>query len=162
DVLLGALAVALVRWARQRTRGNDSAVLIDLEGHGREEIFAGVDLTRTVGWFTSVHPVRLDLAGVDVDETSAGDRGLARGVKLVKEQLRHIPQNGLGYGLLRYLNEETGAQLAGYAPRQLGFNYLGRFASPADADWAAAEEASALGAGADAAMPLTHAVAVNA
>ena len=88
------------------------AVLLDLEGHGREEIFADVDLSRTVGWFTSLFPVRLDPGALDLDEALAGGPALGRALKLIKEQLRALPDNGLGYGLLRYLNPQTASQLA--------------------------------------------------
>ena len=73
-----------------------------------------------------------------------------------------MPGNGLGYGLLRYLNAGTGSQLAGFAAAQIGFNYLGRFAAPAGADWARAPEAVRLGEGGDAAMTLAHCLEVNA
>src|SRR5262249_39990689 len=74
DVLLGGLALALAQWWRQRQGAGVGgageavpAVLLDVEGHGRhEELFAGVDLSRTVGWFTSLYPVRLDVGGLDV------------------------------------------------------------------------------------------------
>src|SRR5262249_39472616 len=92
-----------------------------------------IDLSRTVGWFTSLYPVRLDVGGVDVEEALAGGAGLGRALKLIKEQLRAVPGNGLGYGLLRYLNARTGLQLSGFAAPQIGFNYLGRFAGPAGA-----------------------------
>ena len=82
-------------------------VLLDLEGHGREEVFADVDLSRTVGWFTSLYPVRLDAGGLDLEEALAGGPALGRAVKTIKEQLRAVPDKGLGYGLLRYLNCET-------------------------------------------------------
>src|SRR6266516_6687365 len=70
--------------------------------------------------------------------------------------------NGLGYGLLRYLNPRTALQLASFAAPQIGFNYLGRFAAPAGADWARAPEAVRLGDGGDAAMALAHCLEVNA
>src|SRR5262249_5821333 len=85
----------------------------------------------TVGWFTSLYPVRLDVGGVDVEEALAGGAGLGRALKLIKEQLRAVPGNGLGYGLLRYLNARAGLQLSGFAAPQIGFNYLGRVAGPA-------------------------------
>src|ERR1700756_3453867 len=87
---------------------------------------------------------------------------LGRALKLIKEQLRGVPGNGLGYGLLRYLNPRTGSQLAGFAAPQIGFNYLGRFAAPGDADWARARDAVGLGDGGDAAMALSHCLEVNA
>ena len=77
----------------------------------------------------------------------------AAALKSIKEQLRALPNNGLGYGLLRYLNPQTAPQLAGHAAPQIGFNYLGRLAAPGAADWAFAEEAVRLGGG-DPAMPL--------
>ena len=137
-------------------------MLIDLEGHGREELFADVDLSRTVGWFTSLFPVRLDPGSLDLDEALAGGPALGRALKLIKEQLRALPDHGLGYGLLRYLNRESAAQLAGFATPPIGFNYLGRFAAPAGADWGAAAEAGALGLGGDPALPLAHALEINA
>ncbi|HEY1243817.1 MAG TPA: condensation domain-containing protein, partial [Hyphomicrobiaceae bacterium] len=161
DVLLTGLVVAVADWCRRRGRGACQAVLLDLEGHGREEVFADVELSRTVGWFTSLFPVRLDAGALDLEEALAGGGALGRALKLIKEQLRALPDNGLGYGVLRYLNAQTAARLAGFAAPQLGFNYLGRFAAPASADWAVASEAVRLGAG-DPAMPLAHALEVNA
>ena len=161
DVLLTGLVVAIADWCRRRGRGASPAVLLDLEGHGREEVFADVDLSRTVGWFTSLFPVRLDPGALDVEEAMAGGGALGRVLKLIKEQLHALPDNGLGYGLLHYLNPQTAARLAGFAAPQIGFNYLGRFAAPAAADWAVAGEAVKLGAG-DWAMPLPHGLEVNA
>ena len=136
DVLLAGLVVASADWCRHRGRGgasqsSDHALLLDLEGHGREDIFGDVDLSRTVGWFTSLFPLRLDPGALDLDEAMAGGAALGRAVKTIKEQLRALPDNGLGYGLLRYLNLRTGPRLAGHAAPQLGFNYLGRFAAAA-------------------------------
>ena len=162
DVLLTALVVALAQWCRRRGRGSGQAVLIDLEGHGREEIFADVDLSRTVGWFTSLYPVRLDTGGVDLAEAMAGGPALGRALKSIKEQLRALKDNGLGYGLLRYLNGEIGAELAQFAPPQIAFNYLGRFAAPGSADWALASEGDALGGGGDPAQALSHVLEINA
>ena len=135
-------------------------MLLDLEGHGREEVFADVDLSRTVGWFTSLFPVRLDPGPLDLDEALAGGPALGRALKLVKEQLRELPDHGLGYGLLRYLNPQTASQLDRLATPQISFNYLGRDDAPAKADWAAAAEAVTRGG--DPAMPLAHAIDVSA
>jgi non-ribosomal peptide synthase protein (TIGR01720 family) len=89
---------------------------------------------------------------------------LGRALKQIKEQLRALPDNGLGYGLLRHLNLETSATLGRHAGPQIGFNYLGRFgtAEAGAQDWAPAPEAGALGGGADAQMPLRHAIDLNA
>ncbi|MDL5205458.1 non-ribosomal peptide synthetase [Streptomyces sp. ALI-76-A] len=126
DGLLAALALALVRW--RRTRGvPGSTALVRLEGHGREEhLVPGADLSGTVGWFTAMFPVRLDLAGVDVADAFAGGPAAGRAIKAVKEQLRAIPDNGVGHGLLRHLNPGTAAALTGQRPPQIGFNYLGK------------------------------------
>ena len=162
DVLLSGLAVAVADWGRRHGRSGGPAVLVDLEGHGREEIFADVDLSRTVGWFTTLYPVRLDPGAIDLGEALGGGAALGRAVKSIKEQLRALKDNGLGYGLLRYLNAETGEQLSGHAGAQLGFNYLGRFTGGGGSDWGLAAEADGLGGGGDATMPLAHALEVNA
>ena len=121
DVLLAALAWALSRWT-----GRDR-VSIDLEGHGREDILDGVDLSRTVGWFTSVFPVALDVAISDGQNW----RDLVRSVR---RQLRAIPHNGFGYGALRYLGSpQVRGRLSahGGGPR-ISFNYLGQWDSRSD------------------------------
>ena len=161
DVLLTGLVVAIADWCRRRGRGSGAGVLLDLEGHGREEVFGDIDLSGTVGWFTSLFPVRLDPGALDVEEAMAGGGALGRALKSIKEQLRALPDNGLGYGVLRYLNPQTASQLAGFAAPQIGFNYLGRFAASAAADWGSAGEAVRLGGG-DPAMPLGHCLEVNA
>jgi amino acid adenylation domain-containing protein/non-ribosomal peptide synthase protein (TIGR01720 family) len=171
DVLLTAFALAVADWRRRRARAlssfhdsRDNGVLFDLEGHGREEIFEGVDLSHTVGWFTSLFPVRLGLQDIDLDDALRGGQHMGHALKQSKEQLRALPDNGLGFGLLRYLNPET-AKTLGNATPQIGFNYLGRFAAPtasAAQDWAAAPEAGALGGGADSQMPMAHAIELNA
>ncbi|MFH9575313.1 amino acid adenylation domain-containing protein [Streptomyces sp. NPDC017454] len=122
DVLLAALALAMKRW-----RGADASTLVRLEGHGREEdVVPGADLSRTVGWFTSMYPARVDVRDMDLADVLAGGAAAGQAVKLVKEQLRAVPGKGVGYGLLRWLNEETGEQLADCPTPQIGFNYLGR------------------------------------
>jgi amino acid adenylation domain-containing protein/non-ribosomal peptide synthase protein (TIGR01720 family) len=122
DVLLAALALAVNRWS-----GTGRSTLVRLEGHGREEdVVPGADLSRTVGWFTSMYPARVDVRGVDLAEVLAGGHAAGQAIKLVKEQLGGVPDKGLGYGLLRHLNPETAAQLADRPVPQIGFNYLGR------------------------------------
>ena len=129
DVLLATLAVALSAWRRGRGSPGDGPIVIDLEGHGREPMTEGIDLARTVGWFTSVFPVRLDLGSIDLGDALAGGAAMGRALKRAKEQLRAIPGRGLGFGLLRYLHPEVGPRLARQPRPQLGFNYLGRFAA---------------------------------
>ncbi|MGW7823547.1 amino acid adenylation domain-containing protein [Streptomyces puniciscabiei] len=122
DVLLAALALAVNRW-----RAAESPTLVRLEGHGREEdIVPGADLSRTVGWFTSMYPARVDVQGVDLTDVLAGGPAAGTAIKQVKEQLRRIPDKGVGYALLRHLNPHTATELAGYPAPQIGFNYLGR------------------------------------
>jgi non-ribosomal peptide synthase protein (TIGR01720 family) len=134
-------------------------VLIELEGHGREEVFPDIDLSRTVGWFTSLFPLRLDPGAIDLDEALAGGPALGDGLKRIKEQLRTLRDHGLGYGLLRHLNPETAKELAGFTRPQLGFNYLGRFAAPSGSD---APDGGELGGGGHGNMSLAHALEVNA
>jgi amino acid adenylation domain-containing protein/non-ribosomal peptide synthase protein (TIGR01720 family) len=113
DVLLTALAFAFARWT------DVPRLRVDVEGHGREEIAGDLDLSRTVGWFTTLFPVVLDLRGVS---------GPGEGLKAIKEQLRAIPARGLGYGLLRYLpGPEIGEGLSLPQPVEVSFNYLGQF-----------------------------------
>ncbi|WP_433337018.1 amino acid adenylation domain-containing protein [Spirillospora sp. CA-294931] len=155
DVLLTGLTLAVARWRAQHG-GRGTGVLIDLEGHGREDVFPGADVSRTVGWFTSIHPVRLDAGPVGWSEIVAGGPAAGAALKRVKEQLRAIPDNGIGYGLLR--DDE---ELAGYAPAQIAFNYLGRVATGGEDDhWGLAPEEPPPGE--DPQMPVAHALEVNA
>jgi non-ribosomal peptide synthase protein (TIGR01720 family) len=93
------------------------SLLVDLEGHGREEIFDGVDLSRTVGWFTTIFPVVLDCKDSPVET-----------LRSVKEQLRSIPNRGLGYGLLKYVANDADAagKLRALPQAEMRFNYLGQ------------------------------------
>jgi len=116
DVLLAALGRVCGEWS-----GRD-AVLVDVEGHGREEeVVEGVDLSRTVGWFTSTYPVVLE-----VGEASEWEPG--RALSGTKELLRGVPGRGMGYGVLRYGkgNEEISQRLRGLPQAEISFNYLGQ------------------------------------
>ncbi|WP_314385526.1 non-ribosomal peptide synthetase [Pseudomonas brenneri] len=116
DLLLTALARVLCRWS-----GHEST-LIQLEGHGRETLFDEIDLTRSVGWFTSAYPLRL--TPLDIEEAS----GQGASIKAIKEQLRAVPHKGLGYGVLRYLADSTCRQaMAALPSASITFNYLGQF-----------------------------------
>ncbi|WP_175666246.1 non-ribosomal peptide synthetase [Burkholderia ambifaria] len=113
EVLLTALLLAFGDWT-----GNASLV-VDLEGHGREDLFDGVDTSRTIGWFTAHYPVFLN----------AGDATVAaEALRNVKEQLRAVPMRGLGYGIARYLGKDAGiaAALERQPPAPVRFNYLGQ------------------------------------
>ena len=115
DVLLTALAQALGAWTKK------GVVRIDLEGHGREPLFDDLDLTRTVGWFTTMFPVRL--------QVESDDPGVA--LRSVKEQLRRIPHRGLTYGVLRYLSADPSVreQLSARPAPDVSFNYLGQYSA---------------------------------
>jgi amino acid adenylation domain-containing protein/non-ribosomal peptide synthase protein (TIGR01720 family) len=115
DVLLTALGRVLAEWT------GCEGVLVDLEGHGREDISADVDVSRTVGWFSTTYPLRLDSGNVE-----AWDPGAA--LAAIKERLRAIPNHGLGYGLLRYINDDPGirAQLEKAPQPEVIFNYFGQ------------------------------------
>ncbi|MEC3981387.1 non-ribosomal peptide synthase/polyketide synthase [Amycolatopsis sp. H20-H5] len=164
DVLLTGLALAVAQWRRRRL-GPDAgnAVLVDLEGHGREEELApGADLSRTVGWFTSVVPVCLDPGELDLDDALAGGPSVDVALDRVRSHLDALPASGIGHGLLRHLDPATGAELAKFAKPQLEFNYMGRFGHPEETDWSYAPEADAVDLGADPGMPVSHSLTVNA
>ncbi|GGS36128.1 non-ribosomal peptide synthetase [Actinokineospora fastidiosa] len=169
DVLLTGLALAVARWRGDRGIDDDgtTSVMVDLEGHGREDSVAPVDLARTVGWFTSRYPVRIDPG--EVPDLDTGGPGVGAALKRVKEQLRAVPDNGIGYGLLRHLNHDTRDTLADLLDPQISFNYLGRYASSGTTRaWSAVTDegtvggADLTGSRPDPATPLTHALSVNA
>ncbi|RNG18647.1 non-ribosomal peptide synthase/polyketide synthase [Streptomyces botrytidirepellens] len=112
DVLLSALGRSLARWT-----GGDT-VLIGVEGHGREDLFEELDLSRTVGWFTAEFPLAL---------TVAPDAEWRETLRSVKEQLHAVPHRGLSYGALRHLSPTAGEQLRGGPAPQIGFNYHGQW-----------------------------------
>ncbi|WP_419998127.1 amino acid adenylation domain-containing protein [Streptomyces boninensis] len=160
DVLLTGLALAVAAW-RQSAGG--TGVLVNVEGHGREQTDDTTDPSGTVGWLTSLYPVRLDpgLAGWTADGDAADPR-LATAVRKVAAQLGEVPRHGLGFGLLRYLNQETAAELQHLPVPQICFNYLGRHTQTDDGDWSPAPESDALPLGADPRMPMPHVVELNA
>ncbi|MGW2581778.1 condensation domain-containing protein [Streptomyces virginiae] len=165
DVLLTALALAVLgrRGADgQDTGDEEGAVLVDVEGHGREDVVDGTDLSRTVGWFTTVFPVRLALGRPDLDEARAGGPAVGAALRLVKEELRAVPDKGIGFGLLRHLNSRRGPDLAARGIPEIGFNYLGRFPMGGDAPWDAAPGHDFALDDADEGLPMAHAVEVNA
>ncbi|WP_375509328.1 amino acid adenylation domain-containing protein [uncultured Nostoc sp.] len=121
DLLITAVAQTLAQWNGERISTGDASrsLLIDLEGHGREDIFDDMDLSLTVGWFTTIFPVVLELGEEIYPENT---------LKSVKEQLRKIPNQGIGYGVLRYMSEdvEIVEQLQALPQAQVIFNYLGQ------------------------------------
>ncbi|MEO3756613.1 amino acid adenylation domain-containing protein, partial [Streptomyces sp. B6B3] len=157
EILLATLTGALTHWRPDTTTNGQ---LIDIESHGRHPLDgAQTDLSRTVGWFTSLHPVRLSTTPVDLDEVLAGGPAAGHLLKSIKEQLQTTPGDGLGYGLLRHLNPDTAETLAALPTPDIGFNYLGRFPTPTTTDqttpWRMAGE-SPIGGSANPDMPAPH------
>ena len=149
EVLLAAVVESFRRWT------GASCLQVDLEGHGREDVLEGVDLSRTVGWFTSLYPVVL----------SAGDgRTPESGLKAIKESLRRIPQRGLGFGLLRYLSrdEALASRLRALPASEVSFNYLGQLDTvlPAESPLVLTPESS--GPTQDPRSRRSHRIGVNA
>lgn len=113
DILLTAASLALCDWMGERK------LRIAMEGHGRDHTLPELDISRTVGWFTTIYPVLIDLHAAE------GELGLA--VKTVKDTLGRIPDKGIGYGILKYLTSPENKTIQfGTAP-EIGFNYLGQF-----------------------------------
>jgi amino acid adenylation domain-containing protein/non-ribosomal peptide synthase protein (TIGR01720 family) len=114
ELLLAALSVAMAGWTEA------PRLRVDVEGHGREAIFDDVDLSRTVGWFTSIYPVELDLRA---------SRTPGEALRSVREWRRRLPNRGIGYGLLRYLarDSEIARRMRSLPKSEVSFNYLGQF-----------------------------------
>ena len=146
DLLLAGLARAVWRWSGQ------DEVLVELEGHGREHLSGDLDLSRTVGWFTTAFPVRL----------AGGSQESSLLIKSVKEEIRGIPGRGLGYGVLRYLGSgEQRTALSHVAEPKIAFNYLGQI-DGGDADAALFTMATeSAGSSRDASSPLRRWLSVN-
>jgi amino acid adenylation domain-containing protein/non-ribosomal peptide synthase protein (TIGR01720 family) len=145
DLLLTALGRALCNWT------GSERIRIDLEGHGREDIFDDLDLSRTVGWFTSLYPVSLE---------PQGDLGMALG--RVKEALRRVPDRGLGFGVLKYLGDDADQQaLDSIEPSQVVFNYLGQFDQSFDATSAWQPASESVGRSQGEGAPLPHDLSVS-
>ena len=158
DILLIAFGLA---WVEFSGSTGGAPIGIDVEGHGRHDDLADdVDLSRTVGWFTTKYPVALTVGGLRWAQVVAGDAALGPIVKHAKEQLRALPDR-LTYGVLRYLN--TDVDLSGADPT-IGFNYLGRLgAAEASGDlWRISQDGVAVATAAAAVpMPLAHTVAAQ-
>ena len=113
DILLSALSISLRKaWGLSR-------VAITMEGHGREGILDGLDINRTVGWFTSLYPVVL---------YASHEKDLPEQIKEMKKQLNAIPNNGIGYGILKYLTDKKNVNGIDFRIEpEISFNYLGQF-----------------------------------
>ncbi|MFZ6180955.1 non-ribosomal peptide synthase/polyketide synthase [Nannocystis pusilla] len=146
DVLLSALAAALSSFCDTDT------VCVTLEGHGREALIEDVDVSRTVGWFTSMFPVWLTVPGTDDPATL---------LKGVKEQLRSVPNRGFGYGWLRYAHPDAAVRAALSVDPQVVFNYLGQLDMAAQGRGLLGPAAEPTGRTTSSRMALWHALAVN-
>ena len=148
EVLLAAVVRALAAWTRQRR------VVLDLESHGRDALFDDLNLSRTVGWFTALYPLAIDLGPSD-DPADA--------LKRVKEQSRQVPNRGIGYGILRYLRPDAAAATAldAATPAPVSFNYLGQFAAD-DAAAPLAPAPESCGAINSPRLPRAHALDISA
>jgi amino acid adenylation domain-containing protein/non-ribosomal peptide synthase protein (TIGR01720 family) len=113
DFLLTALSLSWARWTGQQR------LLVDVDGHGREDILNDVDLSRTVGWFTSTYPLSLDIG----DATDPGEA-----LRIIQAQIRRVPNRGIGFGLLRYLcdDEEVRKRISAVPRAEVNFNYQGQ------------------------------------
>ncbi len=161
DALLAALTLAVARWRASRGEPDAAGTVVAVERHGRDETaVAGADLSRTVGWFTAQVPVRLGPVAMEGDSSTGPVEPV---LKAVKEQLRAVPRGGLGFGLLRYLNARTSADLAALPEPRLGFNYLGQIPDiEVEGDWLPVSVGDRLGGHADPDMPLAAVVSVDA
>ncbi len=147
EALLTALAQAFAEWT------GSSNLRIDLEGHGREDLFADLDVSRTVGWFTSVFPLTLSLR----------DTQPSQAIRDIQEQLNRVPQRGIGFGLLRYLNRnrELAEKFCALPQSQISFNYLGQYAQAFGQDSLFALAPESAGAELDPQAPRRYVLSVS-
>ncbi|MGE5343722.1 MAG: amino acid adenylation domain-containing protein [Candidatus Omnitrophota bacterium] len=119
DILLTALGMGIRKTFGEKHKKH---ILIALEGHGREDMGGDLDISRTVGWFTGIYPVRFDMSYADdTDDPS-------RQIKEIKETCRRIPRKGIGYGILRYLTDDENKKEIDFRLKPpISFNYLGQF-----------------------------------
>ena len=147
DILLSALARTISHWTKKAT------TVIGLEGHGREDIWGDINLSKTVGWFTTMYPIVLN-GGTDLETSDL--------IKSTKEQLRLVPEKGIGFGLLRYMHPSPEIrQGLENIDWDIVFNYLGQFdnVAPKNQLLGAAEEAT--GKNISESFPLRHSLTIN-
>ncbi|MFJ4499540.1 amino acid adenylation domain-containing protein [Streptomyces sp. NPDC088864] len=161
-VLLTGLALAVEEWRRRRGRAPaPDGLLIDLESHGRPD-HPDTDLSRTVGWLTALHPVRLPATHCSWHDVRSAGTGLGHALRRTKEALRAIPDRGIGYGILRHLDPAAGPALQGHTPPQIGFNYLGRLTTDTGTDWTTTGEQLPSRTASATARPGGHLLDINA
>ncbi|GGF97707.1 hypothetical protein GCM10007304_09530 [Rhodococcoides trifolii] len=155
DALVAALAMAVTVWRRRR--GVEApTTAIRMEGHGREDsVLPGADTSRTVGWFTTVYPMRVDLTDIDIDSAMDGAPAAGAAIRAAKEAVAEIPDGGIGYGILDL----------GLTEPQIALNYLGRVSSsdlPEGAGWRPIARFGDLVATPDADMPADSVIGIDA
>ncbi|MFG1616543.1 amino acid adenylation domain-containing protein [Nonomuraea wenchangensis] len=151
DRVLAALALAVAGHRAGHGLPGGREVLFDVEAHGREDLVAGADLSRTVGWFTAIWRVRLD----------PGREGGADALARTSARLREVPGKGVGYGLLRHLDQDAGPRLARLPRPAICVNFLGRFPEE-PGDWGMVLEPGSFLDLADPGLPLAHVLTVDA
>ncbi|XAK55835.1 amino acid adenylation domain-containing protein [Bacillus inaquosorum] len=141
DLLLASVILALRHWT------NQSAFKLSLESHGREDVLDGIDVSRTVGWFTAIYPLLIKL-NADLPDS---EEGMVHVLKTTKDTLRRVPDKGFGYGVIKYLTPPDKKDINFTGAPEINFNYLGQFesGSPAEAPEEDAFSFSPLGAGDD-------------
>jgi non-ribosomal peptide synthase protein (TIGR01720 family) len=164
DALLAALSLTLLAWSGRYSGGHPVSVLIGVEGHGREALSNEMDVSRTIGWFTSLFPVRLNPELLPPGSGNVNVIYVSNLIRHIQDQMAALPDHGIGYGMLRYLNPDTASVLANLPRPQFGFNYLGRFAGPSKETQAAVPtiEAGAFSAANNPAAPLIHTIDLTA
>jgi non-ribosomal peptide synthase protein (TIGR01720 family) len=151
DLLMTGLSEVLGGWTGARR------VIVQMEGHGREEVSEGVEVSRTVGWFTTIYPVMLEVSGQrwsssrgDSEVGAEAEEEIGREIKSIKEQMRRVPEKGIGYGVMRYLSRDEGMreslERVGRVA-QVSFNYLGQFDQVVGETRESSEEGNKVGAG---------------
>ena len=143
---MAALVVAAAEWRREHRR-EPAPLLVDLESHGRDAVPNAGDVSRMVGWFTSMFPVAIDFERIDIDESLSGGPAMGLVIKRVKEQLRRV-------------SPHTGVHV--HSAAQVGFNYLGRLPAYESGDWSVDLEALDGCTSQDPAAPLVHLIDINA
>ncbi|MBP2190360.1 non-ribosomal peptide synthetase [Nocardia goodfellowii] len=139
EVLLAALMLALRSWRQSRGEAGAAGQLVAVESHGRDALTADTDFARTIGWFTSEYPVRVPTAAIaaadDLSDALDGGDAAGRLLRAVKEAKRAVPDGGVGFGVLRYLDPDTAPVLARLGAPELLLNYLGRFPALPGTGW---------------------------
>ncbi|MEV0048842.1 condensation domain-containing protein, partial [Nocardia rhamnosiphila] len=133
ELLVASLAIS-IKYECARLGARSDSLYFDIERHGREELGANLDISRTVGWFTTMAPVRLSLPVVSFRHETKTDATIAKAIQVTKNCIRWSAGNGIGFGLLRYLNPNTANMLEAAVSADIGFNYLGRFSVSGNGD----------------------------